>query len=128
MPHSYDGVVRLFDGRNVRKPLVEHDVGGGVWRLRWHPVDGTKLLAACMHDGFKVLQVAEACDVESTGERAVSELASSCATRVRFDAHGKDALAYGVDWCQTLDDQRTTASDLVASCSFYDHQLRSWVA
>jgi len=63
-----------------------------------------------MHDGFKVLSVQE------------GAAASSIVTR--FDAHSKDALAYGVDWCQAITDGEK--KDLIASCSFYDHQLRSW--
>lgn len=89
-------------------PTSVHDVGGGVWRVRWHPTDTTKLLTACMHDGFKVLDV--------SGEPR---------TVRRFDAHGKDALAYGVDWCQPMS---SGTGDHIASCSFYDHQLRSWTA
>lgn len=80
--------------------------------MRWHPTDAEKLLLACMHDGFKVVNVSSD---ESGG--------ASCSTQLRFDEHGKDALAYGVDWCESAPDG---SGDLVASCSFYDHQLRSW--
>lgn len=95
-----------------------------MWRVRWHPRDRTKLLTACMHDGFKVLKL---------------DTDGSCTTSTRFDAHGKDALAYGVDWSLPLavsgddvaglqggSESYAEAQDLVASCSFYDHQMRSW--
>lgn len=62
-----------------------------------------------MHDGFKVLRVEEG--------------ASSSSIVTRFNAHSENALAYGVDWGQAIDDGK---KDLVASCSFYDRQLRSW--
>lgn len=95
--------------------MSEHDLGGGIWRVRWHPTDASKLLVACMHDGFKVVVV--------SGAGADS---FACNTAIRFDEHGKDALAYGVDWCQPVNWQNK--GDLVASCSFYDHQLRGWLA
>lgn len=61
-----------------------------------------------MHDGFKVLDYPAGF--------------ATCETSVRFDEHGKDALAYGSDWATPRKDGRS----LLATCSFYDHQLRSW--
>jgi diphthamide biosynthesis protein 7 len=117
---SYDATLRLFDRRNIKQPLVEHDAGGGIWRVRWHPTDPDKLLLACMHDGFKVI----------TAEDGFSR----CVTTTRFDEHGKDALAYGVDWCglsgrpgRGRASELGQAEEIVASCSFYDHQLRTWL-
>ncbi len=39
-------------------PLTEVDVGGGAWRIKWHPSSARKhdLLVASMHDGFKVVR------------------------------------------------------------------------
>src|ERR1700733_8672036 len=55
--YSYDAVVRLFDARNIREPLITANAGGGAWRVKWHPdiLRKTDLLVACMHDGFKVV-------------------------------------------------------------------------
>ncbi|KAI0801258.1 WD-40 repeat-containing protein [Fomes fomentarius] len=55
---SYDSTVRLFDTRKPLVPLTQVDVGGGAWRLKWHPSPTRKndLLVACMHDGFKVVR------------------------------------------------------------------------
>ena len=52
---SYDEVVCVWDARHMTQPLCEVGVGGGVWRLKWHPVDKSLLLAACMHNGCHVL-------------------------------------------------------------------------
>lgn len=79
-----------------------------MWRVRWHLNMPRKLLTACMHDGFKVLDYEPDYTV--------------CKTSRRFDEHGKDALAYGADWAAS----NTNGGDLIATCSFYDHQLRSW--
>ncbi|KAG8987658.1 hypothetical protein FRB90_003223 [Tulasnella sp. 427] len=34
---SYDSTVRLFDTRKPLRPLLQMDVGGGAWRVKWHP-------------------------------------------------------------------------------------------
>jgi len=101
---SYDAKVRIFDRRKLKQSLASHDVGGGVWRLKWHPINNDKLLAACMHDGLKVLDFN---GIEFS-------------TRLRFDEH--ESLAYGADWVIGKD-----KSTLVASCSFYDHLMKLWI-
>lgn len=109
MQSSYDSVVRIFDRRHAMRPLFEHNAGGGLWRVRWHPTLPSELLLACMHDGFKVL--------------AIDYTSSTCVLRTRYDAHGTEALAYGIDWGKLDYNNRYFAY----SCSFYNHQLRSWL-
>lgn len=116
---SYDNTVRIFDSRKMSVPLTEVDVGGGAWRVKWHPSVSNKedLLVACMHDGFKVVRCAlegEGLEVTVSGSPSVSS---------RFNAHA--SLAYGVDWQHRSSQDRGTAS-IVASCSFYDHMLCLW--
>lgn len=93
------------------------NVGGGVWRIKWHPSASRKndALVACMHDGFKVVSL----PVERADEQIAKELPSILA---RNDSHA--SLAYGADWSYAPVSH--TGKSLVASCSFYDHMLQTW--
>ncbi|KAJ7181666.1 WD40-repeat-containing domain protein [Mycena crocata] len=110
---SYDNTVRLFDKRKPMVPVTQVDVGGGAWRVKWHPSESRKndLLVACMHDGFKVVRFAT--DAGDTGLRGGEVLK-------RFDSH--TSLAYGADWSFADTGEETS----IASCSFYDHSLHLW--
>jgi len=113
---SYDNTVRLFDVRKPLVPLIQADVGGGAWRVKWHPSPERKtdLLVACMHDGFKVVRFGLGSESESSGKQW--DVAK------RFDEH--DSLAYGVDWSFARGSIGGDTS--IASCSFYDHKLHLW--
>jgi hypothetical protein len=98
--------VRLWDMRHLHKPVCTLQVpcGGGVWRLAWHPTDGS-LLAACMQHGFALVK---------HGGVALRY----CAGAAQGE-HG--SLGYGVAWC-ALAGGRTAA----VTCSFYDRTLHIW--
>jgi diphthamide biosynthesis protein 7 len=108
---SYDNDVCIFDTRKPLVPLVQGDVGGGAWRVKWHPSPSRKedLLVASMHDGFKVAKAYH-------GEDVTWEVVK------RFDEH--KSLAYGADW--SFAPPSVDGETLVASCSFYDHTLHLW--
>ena len=52
---SYDENLRLFDTRQMRRPVSTSPLGGGVWRVKWEPLSGHCLLTATMHNGFHIL-------------------------------------------------------------------------
>ncbi|EFI28615.1 WD-40 repeat-containing protein [Coprinopsis cinerea okayama7 len=106
---SYDEKVRFFDTRNLLRPLDELGVGGGAWRIKWHPSASrqNELLIACMHDGFKVGRYSK-----DTPSSILSE----------FREH--ESLAYGADWSFSEGGEKTP----IATCSFYDHKLHVWSA
>lgn len=112
---SYDEVVRNWDTRNLRRPLGEINVGGGVWRLKWKPLEGRYLLAACMYGGFRII------DCENVEiPKVVAE----------YREH--ESIAYGCDWSglssQLIRSKGVPAVkgdiSLVGTCSFYDHCLK----
>jgi diphthamide biosynthesis protein 7 len=80
------------------------------------------MLIACMHDGFKVvdLDLALVGDISSAG---ATDDETGCAVATRFDGH--TSLAYGADWSRLPADQE---GSLVATCSFYDHTMHVWRA
>ena len=129
---SYDESVSIWDDRLMRTPLHVIQTGGGVWRLKWHPlasysvryaiyrwlgmikltfVPQSYLLAACMHNGFQILDV----DVPNFTRNPISV--------TKYDE--QKSLAYGVDWWY---DKATLASNepIIGSCSFYDHSFHLW--
>ncbi|KAL4243426.1 Diphthine methyltransferase [Abortiporus biennis] len=116
---SYDNSVRLFDMRKPLVPLVQADVGGGAWRVKWHPSSRRRkdLLVACMHDGFKVVRF------NALGDPVVGGGVGGKEWDIvkRFDKH--ESLAYGVDWSFR---EQAKDESLIASCSFYDHLLHVW--
>lgn len=101
---SYDEVVNVWDTRKMSSPKSSVSVGGGVWRLKWEPNGKNLLLAACMHNGFHVLE-------NSPSE--INVIAS-------FMEH--KSLAYGADWLSG----KTGTNHVIASASFYDHLLCLW--
>lgn len=94
--YSYDEKVRLWDTRSLKSSIAEIDVGGGVWRLKWHPNKPDTVLAACMYGGFRILRIDDQMEILS-----------------EYLEH--ESIAYGADW--------QFDSDLVSTCSFYDCKM-----
>ncbi|KAJ2825412.1 hypothetical protein GGI24_003167 [Coemansia furcata] len=120
---SYDESVMIWDTRSMRAPVAEYNVGGGVWRLKWHPEEPTQLLVGAMYGGFHILDVAV--DGLQPLERAPLPAEAGPVTiskQASFMKH--ESIAYGADWCQANDD--SSAGWLVGTCSFYDHLVHLW--
>ncbi|KAJ1663320.1 hypothetical protein IW140_005098 [Coemansia sp. RSA 1813] len=109
---SYDENVLIWDTRSMRKPLAEHNMGGGVWRLKWHPQNSSLLLVAAMYNGFHVLDVSA--DVDSAQ--------ADIQPHISFMDHR--SIAYGADWCQAHDSN--DSGWLIGTCSFYDRIVHLW--
>ena len=120
---SYDESVRLWDARAVgRGPTAQLSVGGGVWRLRWHPSQGELLAAACMYGGARVLLL------EGGGEAEAPEVLASAAHHTRHES-----ITYGLEWvapsmlpAATTREGGALGSFALATCSFYDRGLHLW--
>jgi diphthamide biosynthesis protein 7 len=159
---SYDEKVRVWDDRLLGKPLATHALGGGLWRLKWHPnaAHANLMLLGCMHNGFRVVTVdGLATDATTRVDAALAADIGDLSITEQSGYYRHTSLAYGCDWCHadtvhrrvdttaaasaaaaaaavssaTLDSSPSTASSvdtmgIIASCSFYDKQLRLWRA
>jgi diphthamide biosynthesis protein 7 len=56
---SYDESLSVWDTRAMKEPWISHQMGSGVWRVKWHPQTDKLVLAACMRAGFKILKINE---------------------------------------------------------------------
>ncbi len=117
---SYDEHVRLYDYRMMNEPLSTVSVGGGVWRIKWHPSTWSgesrfcgKLLVAAMHGGCRVVNFPS---LNGNLEEYATEEAEILS---EFTAH--ESMAYGADWISF-----SSELEAAASCSFYDRKAFIW--
>ncbi|KAL6177480.1 hypothetical protein ACLB2K_049006 [Fragaria x ananassa] len=109
---SYDEYLRVWDVRSISKPVNEMStcLGGGVWRIKYHPFVSSLVLAACMHNGFSIVNI-------NGGKTEVIET---------YSKH--ESLAYGADWHRGVSFHEGKGNaTLVATCSFYDRLLQIWM-
>ena len=123
---SYDEAVLLWDTRSMKAPVSRYETGGGVWRLKWHPDErfSTQLLAACMHNGFQVIDYGSSLGGGDADADADADAAGKPQLLCHYRAH--ESLAYGVDWCLTSHPDAPAGQHMLASASFYDHLFTVW--
>lgn len=120
---SYDEQLLIWDSRQMRQPITELGLGGGVWRIKWEPFSAQQILTATMYNGFHVVDVS---DLKASGPSIL----------YHYEAH--QSIGYGADWCRNQHKGRSLNQDCgqfadsgmdtftVATCSFYDHLLKLW--
>ena len=114
---SYDEHVRVYDTRQMRRPLAEANTGGGVWRVKWHHTNTRLLAVARMHNHFGVLSY----------DHATGSFEPDLACDIT-GAH--TSLGYGIDWqyphagADTGD--AVQRGSVLATASFYDSLVQVW--
>ena len=119
---SYDETMALLDLRFVSeckpKSLCHSDsVGGGLWRMKWSPIDNNRLLLGAMHGGCRVMQIDGLTEVEESNHQSVT-------LEVKQEFTNHRSMAYGADWLVSKTKDRKV--EAAASCSFYDRAMYLW--
>jgi hypothetical protein len=89
-----------------RRPLCKSSsLGGGIWRIKWHPYTPNRMLVAAMHAGCHVLNFHGESD---SGNKSMDFLNSSASNNDSFGSKITDtctkafteheSMAYGADW------------------------------
>lgn len=109
---SYDDHLRALDIRMMGeqlypappKTVLEENLGGGVWRLIPNPQKDGKVLACCMYDGARVVEL---------NEDQINPFTIS-----KYFIGDHKSMCYGGDW--SADGER------IVTCSFYDNVIQIW--
>jgi WD40 repeat protein len=110
---SYDERVSLFDVRHAAAPLFHSSpLGGGVWRLQWHPLNDRRLLVAAMHGGCQVAHFKGLVPTTRHPSSSASAAGGSASARQPFQLQAASLLYPGLASCPTssFDSTLTDAS------------------
>jgi diphthamide biosynthesis protein 7 len=81
--------VRCIGGSGQKSLCRTQPLGGGIWRIKWHPVRDNRVLVAAMHGGCRVLNLHGLGSVLEEGD-----VKAKCTKK--FTEH--ESMAYGADW------------------------------
>lgn len=127
---SYDETICLLDTRYLvssKPPSRSQELGGGIWRIKWHPYKDERLLVAAMHGGCRVVGVdnwENVVDNDCDHENDEEDAQFSFHVTKEFCQH--ESMAYGADWLVCKHPTRNGFFEAAASCSFYDRAVFLW--
>jgi diphthamide biosynthesis protein 7 len=160
---SYDETVCLYDVRYLQQQHSSkkassssnssclgqsETLGGGIWRIKWHPYSDDRLLVAAMHCGCRVLKIQALSgggggggqdeedilhqqhhdpflhDTTTTTTSTSHSPAVSIKPIKKFTQH--ESMAYGADWLVCRHPMQNGYFEAAASCSFYDRSVFLW--
>jgi diphthamide biosynthesis protein 7 len=119
---SYDETMCLIDLRfmSPQRPMFRSEpLGGGIWRIQWHPYNDDRILLAAMHGGCRIVQMNNV-NIPSNESKPWISVVNE------FTKH--ESMAYGADWLVWKDAEHDKCFDAAASCSFYDRAAYIWSA
>lgn len=120
---SYDETIALLDLRQVSecqpKAICQSDpLGGGMWRIKWHPLDDNRMLLGAMHGGCRVVKL--------DGLESLEEENLSMGLHVEQKFTNHKSMAYGADWLVCKRQGSKGWFQAAVSCSFYDRAMYLW--
>ena len=98
---SYDNYLRLFDYRDLKRPISEAELDGGVWRILPRPQSGsTSFLMCCMQAGARLV--------------SKNKDSQALVRDYSFEPQEDNRLIYSGSW---------QSQNIAALCSFYEKTL-----
>ena len=129
---SYDETLCLLDTRylSTKQPVSRSkELGGGIWRIKWHPYKEERMLVAAMHGGCRVVEVGNWDSLEDEDEPSYDNLndyEAQFSFQVTKEFCEHESMAYGADWLVCQHPTRNGFFEAAASCSFYDRAVFLW--
>ncbi|GKY91953.1 hypothetical protein MPSEU_000166900 [Mayamaea pseudoterrestris] len=141
---SYDETICLYDTRYMKPLCKSSALGGGIWRLKWHPLRNDRLLVAAMHGGARVVDF-DGLDSYAHASMSENEMGSDSPTPATIPESSPTSssnmisysitkefcehksMCYGADWLVHRQSGRDGPQfEAAATCSFYDKATYLW--